>query len=63
MTVAMAIDLGLQRSAKETKNVGSKLFPEDEAPNFLRPMERERTWLAVYLATTGYKSWFFQEPN
>jgi len=63
MTVAMAIDLGLQRSAKETKNVGSKLFPEDEPPNFLRPLERERTWLAVYLATTGYKSWFVQGPN
>ena len=63
MTVAMAIDLGLQRSAKETKNVGSKFFLEDEPPNFLRPMERERTWLAVYLATTGYKSCFCPESK
>lgn len=48
MMVAMAIDLGLQRSAKENKNV-------DEPLSFVRNMERERTWLAVYLATTGYE--------
>jgi hypothetical protein len=60
MMVAMAIDLGLQRSSKETRNAGSKLFQEDHEPlNFVRPMERERTWLAVYVASTGSDSPLF----
>jgi hypothetical protein len=57
MMVAMAIDLGLQRSGKEQKNLSAKLFQEEDQPplNFVRPMERERMWLAVYLASTGYQ--------
>jgi hypothetical protein len=56
----MAIDLALQRSSKDgLRGVSSRIFPEELEPgnrkeNFLRPLERERTWLAVYIASVGY---------
>lgn len=58
MCVGMAIDLGLQRSSKDRRHVSSKLFAEDVEPcfrkeNFVRPLERERTWLAVFVAAAG----------
>ena len=57
MCVGMAVDLSLQRSSKD------KLFPArflGEEPelcnrkeNFTRPLEKERTWLAVFIAAVG----------
>jgi len=59
MCVGMAIDLSLQRSSKEGKAMSSRLFAEEVEPcnrkdNFTRPLEKERTWLAVFVASVGY---------
>ena len=60
MAVGMAIDLALQRSTKDTfRAMSSKLFPEDMEPgnrkeNFTRKLEKERTWIAVFIASVGY---------
>lgn len=57
----MAIDLSLQRSAKDgCRAMSSKLFADEAEPsnrkdNFLRPLERERTWVAVYIQSVGYR--------
>lgn len=62
MCVGMAIDLALQRSSKDQlRTVSSRIFPEEMEPcnrkeNFKRPLEKERTWLAVYVASVGYIS-------
>jgi hypothetical protein len=57
MCVGMAIDLGLQRSSKDGRNLSSRLFAEDEPcnrkENFIRPLEKERTWIAVFIAVVG----------
>jgi hypothetical protein len=59
MCVGMAIDLALQRSQKDTlRHMSSKLFPEEVEPgnrkeNFTRPLEKERTWMAVFIASVG----------
>jgi hypothetical protein len=63
MCVGMAIDLALHRTSKDIRNTASKLFPEEVEPcnrkdNFIRPLERERTWIAVYLTSVGYCSIF-----
>ena len=58
----MAIDLALQRSSKDSmRPMASKLFAEEIEPcnrkeNFTRPFEKERTWLAVYIASVGYSN-------
>ena len=57
----MAIDLSLQRSSKDSKPMASRLFAEEVEPcnrkdNFTRPLEKERTWLAVFVASVGYLS-------
>jgi hypothetical protein len=63
MCVGMAIDLALQRSQKDTlRHMSSKLFPEEVEPgnrkeNFTRPLEKERTWIAVFVASVGYRLW------
>src|SRR5271170_2173667 len=59
MCVGMAIDLSLQRGAKDGRNLSSRLFAEEVEPcnrkeNFIRPLEKERTWLAVFIAAIGY---------
>jgi len=63
MCVGMAIDLSLQRSAKDPvtglKAMAKQMFPEELEPgnrkeNFTRPLEKERTWMAVFLASVGY---------
>jgi hypothetical protein len=60
MAVGMAIDLALQRSSKDTfRGMSSKLFPEEMEPgnrkeNFTRKLEKERTWIAVFVASVGY---------
>jgi hypothetical protein len=59
MCVGMAVDLALQRSSKDgLRAASSRIFPEELEPgnrkeNFIRPLERERTWLAVYVASVG----------
>ena len=55
----MAIDLSLQRSSKDVRPMASRLFAEEVEPcnrkdNFTRPLEKERTWLAVFVASVGY---------
>ena len=59
MCVGMAIDLSLQRSSKDGRPMSSRLFAEEVEPcnrkdNFIRPLEKERTWLAVSVASMGY---------
>jgi hypothetical protein len=59
MCVAMAIDLSLQRSSKDGRAMSSRLFAEEVEPcnrkgNFIRPLEKERTWLAVFVISVGY---------
>jgi len=59
MCVGMAIDLALQRSPKEARNDKSRLFDEvdpcNRKENFTRPLEKERTWLAVFVSAIGYQ--------
>ena len=60
MCVGMAIDLALQRSPKDgARGVASRIFPEEMDPcnrkdNFTRPLEKERTWLGVFVSAVGY---------
>lgn len=60
MCVGMAIDLGLQRSLKDqAKTMSARIFAEEVEPchrkdNFTRPLEKERTWLAVFVTSVGY---------
>ena len=59
MCIGMAIDLALHRSSKDAKAIPSRLFSEEVDPcnrneNFTRPLEKERTWLAVFVVTVGY---------
>jgi len=60
MAVGMAVDLALQRSAKDNfRGMSSKLFPEEMEPgnrkeNFTRKLEKERTWIAIFIASVGY---------
>jgi len=59
MCVGMAVDLGIQRSSKDQgKTMSSRLFAEEVEPcnrkdNFVRPLERERTWLAILVVAVG----------
>jgi hypothetical protein len=59
MCVGMAVDLGLQRSSKDqVKTMSSRLFAEEVEPcnrkdNFIRPLERERTWLTIFVTSVG----------
>jgi hypothetical protein len=61
MCLGMAIDLSLQRSTKDVcRGMSSKLFAEEmdlsnRKDNFIRPLERERTWIAVYIQSVGYR--------
>ena len=60
MCVGMAIDLSLQRSSKDGKNLSSRLFADEvelcnRKENFIRSLEKERTWLAVFIAAVGYQ--------
>ena len=56
----MAIDLALQRSTKDNfRGMGSRIFPDDMEPcnrkeNFTRVLEKERTWIAIYIASVGF---------
>jgi len=63
MCVGMAIDLALQRSPKEARNDKSKLFDEVEPcnrkDNFTRPLDKERTWLSVFISAIGYPTSHF----
>ena len=57
--VGMAVDLGLQRSSKEARNLSSRLLAEEvelcnRKENFIRPLENERTWITVFIAAVGY---------
>jgi len=60
MAVGMAVDLALQRSSKDNfRGMSSKLFPEEMEPgnrkeNFTRKLEKERTWIAIFIASVGY---------
>ena len=63
MCMGMAIDLGLQRSVKDSfhgfKAMAKHMFPDDLDPgsrkeNFARILEKERTWIAMYSASTAY---------
>lgn len=62
----MAIDLALHRSSKDPiqpfKAMSKQFFPDEIEPgnrkeNFTRPLEKERTWMAVYFAASGYTLW------
>jgi len=54
----MAVDLALQRSSKDklmsTRLLGEEPEPCNRKENFIRPLEKERTWLAVFIAAVGY---------
>jgi hypothetical protein len=59
----MAIDLSLHRSGKDSahgiKSIAKQLWSEEMEPgnrkeNFTRPLEKERIWMAVYFASSGY---------
>jgi hypothetical protein len=60
MCVGMAIDLSLHRSSKDqARAMSSRLFAEEVdnckgKDTFTRPLEKERTWLAIFVASVGY---------